>query len=210
MHSETRPEGFTLTIGGKEITVADAGEHGNDTLQGTTQNDFISGDDGNDVLHGGVGHDWLFAGDGDDTLYGGAGNDFLNGGDDDNKLNGGEGNDILVYSDDNLVQDGGKGLDVLLVDKSTEDLEGLLNASSDAEVIIIGDFDVNNLTNMEAISKELGITITDDKVSFGEGWLQSVGTGSSSEQGYAIYEHSDEDITVMVMQQVVKNDTGIV
>ena len=50
---------------------------GNDTLEGSAQNDFIRGGAGSDSINGFGGNDVIRGGSGSDTIYGGAGNDTL-------------------------------------------------------------------------------------------------------------------------------------
>jgi len=63
------------------------GQNGNDTLNGNGGNDNISGGEGNDLLNSGTG---------DNSLHGWGGNDTLNGESGNDILNGGRGNDILT------------------------------------------------------------------------------------------------------------------
>ena len=74
------------------------GLEGDDSLQGSSADDWIFGDEGNDDLTGGDSNDKLFGGNGKDVLQGGFGGDFLFGA---------SGNDEL-YSG---AGDGGKGSD---------------------------------------------------------------------------------------------------
>ncbi len=54
------------------------GEAGNDTLSGSTDNDYLDGGSGNDSVLDDIGNDNLRGGGGTDVLDGGAGNDTLN------------------------------------------------------------------------------------------------------------------------------------
>lgn len=49
---------------------------GNDTLTGSTQDDYMVGYAGNDLLNGGAGNDVLNGGSGNDSMVGGNGNDY--------------------------------------------------------------------------------------------------------------------------------------
>jgi Ca2+-binding RTX toxin-like protein len=69
------------------------GDHGNDTVTGSSSYDFITGGDGNDVLSGFSGHDTLYGGKGDDVLHGNSGNDVLFGDAGQDRLDGGAGDD---------------------------------------------------------------------------------------------------------------------
>ncbi|MFM6009077.1 MAG: calcium-binding protein [Dolichospermum sp.] len=83
------------------------GYGGNDTIWGSTNNDWIDGGSGNDALYGWSGNDTLWGGDdsdyldggtGNDNLYGESGNDTLLGGSGNDYLSGGFGNDRLTGS----------------------------------------------------------------------------------------------------------------
>lgn len=71
-----------------------AGLSGNDKLIGRGGNDILLGEQGNDYLAGRSGNDELFGGAGNDTLLGGSGNDILGGEGGQNILRGGAGDDI--------------------------------------------------------------------------------------------------------------------
>lgn len=68
---------------------------GNDTVNGSVNNDFLVGGAGNDILNGDAGVDSILGGAGDDIIIGGAGVDAL--------LDGGEGSDTYVYNDGEFV-----------------------------------------------------------------------------------------------------------
>ena len=87
------------------------GSDGNDTLNGTAQNDYILGLQGDDSLNGNAGDDFLGGGEGNDSLNGGKGNDRLLGGEGNDYLNGYDGDDIL---------DGGVGNDRLSGDNGAD------------------------------------------------------------------------------------------
>ena len=78
------------------------GLEGDDSLQGSSADDWIFGDEGNDELTGADGNDKLLGGEGKDVLQGGFGGDFLFGGSGNDELYAGPGDDTLV---------GGKGAD---------------------------------------------------------------------------------------------------
>ncbi|MEM6598109.1 MAG: spondin domain-containing protein [Cyanobacteria bacterium P01_C01_bin.69] len=75
-----------------------AGNGGDDTLKGRGGNDRILGGEGNDLLAGQNGDDELLGGAGDDIIRGGNGDDIISGGAGNNRLNGGNGNDLFVLS----------------------------------------------------------------------------------------------------------------
>lgn len=104
------------------------GTSGDDTLDGTGNNDVIVGKDGDDTIEGNGGSDRICGGHGEDDLEGNDGKDFVSGGpDNDNvegnvgsdRLNGGSGDDTVGSLDltgGNFQQhpnviDGGRGTD---------------------------------------------------------------------------------------------------
>jgi Ca2+-binding RTX toxin-like protein len=92
------------------------GTNGDDTLNGTSDNDNIFGFDGNDTLLSGEGDDTLDGENGNDQLFGESGNDILGGGAGDDLLNGGDGNDLLWGQDGGDILRGGNGDDFLFGD----------------------------------------------------------------------------------------------
>ncbi|MBA1145137.1 calcium-binding protein, partial [Mesorhizobium neociceri] len=70
-------------------------ETGDDEINGEGGNDTILGLGGNDTLTGGDGSDTIEGGDGEDELYGGAGDDTMHGGDGSDVFHGGAGNDTF-------------------------------------------------------------------------------------------------------------------
>lgn len=103
-----------------------SGTAGNDSLRGTTGDDYINGYAGNDTILGLGGNDWIYAGTGSDSVLGGGGNDYLFqelsagsgtllGEDGDDMINAGGGNDILV---------GGNGVDLLYGSPGNDSLSG--------------------------------------------------------------------------------------
>ncbi|MFZ2727095.1 MAG: hypothetical protein WAX77_12640 [Methylococcaceae bacterium] len=62
------------------------GTNANNSLTGSSSDDFIYGGTGNDTLIASGGNDYLTGGIGNDILYGGVGSDLLDGGDGDDKL----------------------------------------------------------------------------------------------------------------------------
>ncbi len=101
----------------------DVGTNGNDTLQGSDEendvivarggNDVVDGEDGDDTLSGDDGSDRLYGNDDDDRLDGGSGNDMLYGEDDSDILFGGTGSDQLFGGEDDDILNGGAGQDRL-------------------------------------------------------------------------------------------------
>ena len=88
---------------------------GDDTIDGSINNDLIFGNEGEDIIRGNFGNDSLFGGKGKDLIGGGEGNDFINGGQDGDAITGDGGNDILL---------GGKGNDFLVSGSGNDTLVG--------------------------------------------------------------------------------------
>lgn len=91
-----------------------------DFLFGTYRRDLISGREGSDVIFsfdsddfvlGGAGKDSIFAGEGNDLLLGEAGSDNILGDSGEDSLHGGEGNDFLLGGDGEDLLHGGEGND---------------------------------------------------------------------------------------------------
>ena len=92
------------------------GTDGNDTLEGTTQEDYLMGGLGNDVLDGGSEDDGLHGGDGNDILTGGTGSDVLVGGD---------GDDTAVYDEAYAAYQIVAGDTLQVIDLATDDTDTL-------------------------------------------------------------------------------------
>lgn len=74
---------------------------GNDTLRGSTFDDYLDGGADDDKFYGGAGND---------VLLGGSGNDLLDGGESKDQLYGGEGMDIYIAQHhDTIIDSDGKG-----------------------------------------------------------------------------------------------------
>ena len=104
------------------LTLRAYGGQGNDTLVGSSMDDFLHGGAGRDVLYGNDGNDSLFGDQGKDMLAGGFGDDLVDGGNGSDLLYGeagadvlfgGNGKDTLDGGDGNDSLDGGNGLDLL-------------------------------------------------------------------------------------------------
>ena len=100
------------------------GTSGNDTLEGSVQDEIINGFQGNDVLRGQAGADELNGASGRDTLEGGAGNDTLNGDGWSDSLMGNSGNDQLNGGQGNDTLKGGTGNDLLNGGNDNDSLSG--------------------------------------------------------------------------------------
>lgn len=121
---------------------------GDDTIDGSTNNDLIFGNEGEDIIRGIFGNDSLFGGKGKDAILGGDGNDSINGGQDGDFIFGESGNDVLV---------GGKGNDFLVAGNGNDTLIGGLGRD------LLGGFTENNPikiggSNLYVLQAEAGVT----------------------------------------------------
>lgn len=100
-----------------------AGSTGNNTLNGSTNNDLLFGGAGADTLNGGDGNDLLVGGTGNDTINGGGGNDTIlyRMGDGADTVSGGTGTDTLAVMDPGT---GNNTLDVVFNGTRITTLEG--------------------------------------------------------------------------------------
>jgi Ca2+-binding RTX toxin-like protein len=99
-----------------ENVVAASNAYTNDTITGTSGDNYIDGGNGNDRISSGGGNDTVVGGDGNDYVDFGSGNDYLNIslaslGDD--TFIGGSGNDSLNGANSNETYDGGTGNDTI-------------------------------------------------------------------------------------------------
>ncbi len=97
---------------------------GNDTVQGSTDNEMIGGNTGEDSLLGGAGNDTLMGGKNDDFVDGQSGNDLVRGDSDTDIIRGGDGNDSLFGGKGNDQIFGDNGDDFLSGDRDTDTLTG--------------------------------------------------------------------------------------
>ncbi|HLO49027.1 MAG TPA: CAP domain-containing protein [Kamptonema sp.] len=97
---------------------------GNDTVQGSTDSEFIGGNNGEDSLLGGAGNDTLMGGKDGDYVDGEIGNDLVRGDLDADIVRGGEGNDSLYGGRGNDQLFGDAGDDFLSGDRDTDTLTG--------------------------------------------------------------------------------------
>ena len=135
----TSPEGVTL-VGGK----------GNDTLAGSSGDDYIQGEKGKDVLYGGAGKDFLWGCKGNDTLYGGEGIDaFI--------YCAGEGKDVIAdYAQGDILQIfNKKQTDYADIKSATFKNDTLtLNVQGGGKVLVTGEnFNSNTSVNINGTSQ---------------------------------------------------------
>jgi Ca2+-binding RTX toxin-like protein len=90
-----------------------SGTANDDSIQGTSERDFLFGSAGNDSIIGLEGDDYLDGGADNDSLLGGEGDDVLIGAGGNDTLLGGSGNDNIMAGAGNAILDGGAGSDSL-------------------------------------------------------------------------------------------------
>jgi Ca2+-binding RTX toxin-like protein len=113
------------------------GTGGNNTRNGTPQDDVMDGRGGNDRLDGLGGDDDLFGGKGKDVLLGRAGADSIEGGGGKDKINGGGGSDMLFGDGGNDRINGGGGSDEIYGGSGNDRLFG--GGGDDSIVASLGD-----------------------------------------------------------------------
>ncbi len=117
------------------MTYAINGTNGNDTINGTSNDDYILAKAGNDFIIAGNGDDRVDAGAGNDTVNAGNGDDEIDGGSGNDTINGDAGNDVLDGDDGNDTIDGGSGNDLIHGDDGDDVLKGNVGC----DVILGGD-----------------------------------------------------------------------
>ncbi len=89
------------------------GGSGNDTINGTSDNDVIFDAGGNNTINGKGGNDTICTGSGNDKIDGGAGDDTIDAGGGNNTVDGSGGNDQITTGAGNDKIDGGAGDDTI-------------------------------------------------------------------------------------------------
>lgn len=151
-------KGTTIEFGGSTVVLDVLSNI--EGVFGSSFRDRIDGDDANNILDGKAGDDDVFGGGGNDLLFGGDGNDYLDsnglsfntadeinflyGGAGDDTLGSREGNEILVGdSGDDLLTNGsgtdtllgGSGSDKFLFAFPTNDVDKIVDFSSDSDTL---------------------------------------------------------------------------
>ena len=179
------------------------GNIGNDTLNGGDGNDRLNGQDGNDILNGDAGADILFGHAGTDTLNGGADNDSLFGGADNDALNGGTGDDVLYGGTGNDTITGGDGIDRLVGEAGSDQF--IYAAMSEAGDMIV-DFEVGaagDALNLSTLLSNLGYAGGN---AMGDGWVQSLQSGSNTLVQIDINGGGDNFTTLATLQTITETD----
>ena len=182
------------------------GNIGNDTLNGGDGNDRLNGQDGNDILNGDAGADILFGHAGTDTLNGGADNDSLFGGADNDALNGGTGDDVLYGGTGNDTITGGDGIDRLVGEAGSDQF--IYAAMSEAGDMIV-DFEVGaagDALNLSTLLSNLGYAGGN---AMGDGWVQSLQSGSNTVVQIDINGGGDNFTTLTTLQTITETDLTV-
>ncbi|MDX2309067.1 MAG: CHRD domain-containing protein [Hyphomicrobium sp.] len=122
-----------------------SGGSGNDTITGGSSDDTIEGDNSE---FGTIG--------GDDSLTGGAGNDILTGNGGDDTMSGGTGDDQFFSFDDegSEVIDGGDDTDLADIQRSSSNVDYVLDFSSSTVLLEINDDDGSDGTDTTVVNVE--------------------------------------------------------
>lgn len=105
-------------------TNAVSGSDGNETIDGSEDNDVIAAGEGDDSVEGDEGNDVVCAHDGNDRVEGGSGIDVVNGNQGDDNVQGGEGDDVVRGGKGNDRVMGGEGNDAVYGDLGFDELMG--------------------------------------------------------------------------------------
>lgn len=106
------------------VTIAAAGDAGNDTVDAGSGNDRVYAGGGSDAVYGGDGDDTIFDGDGNDLVQAGRGNDVIYGGSGDDRVHGGRGDDVIFDAEGNDRIWGGNGHDLIVASTGANCYDG--------------------------------------------------------------------------------------
>lgn len=131
------------------------GTSGNDTVDGTSDRDYLLGQEGNDTLNGFADTDYLDGGPGDDILNGGEGDDIFIGDDESpsgkDTLDGGGGQDTAYFNNVSTQLTVDLGLGTLrLLDAAPEDMKNIENIVTGSRNDDITGSDVANVIDAGA------------------------------------------------------------
>ncbi|MEO1777388.1 MAG: Hint domain-containing protein [Pseudomonadota bacterium] len=101
-----------------------SGTGGDDSINGTSGNDYVDGQDGDDTIRTGAGNDTVLGGEGADDIETGTGNDTVIGEGGNDTLHGNEGNDNVSGGAGNDSLDGGHGDDTIDGGSGNDSIEG--------------------------------------------------------------------------------------
>ena len=146
---------------GKQATIV--GTSGNDTLQGTPNDDVIAAGQGNDTIRASGGNDVVCAGPGTDDAQGASGNDLVRGGGGDDDMRASKGRDNVKGNNGDDVIGGGADNDRLSGNKGNDEL-----GSHTGEDVLKGRAGDDDLRGNEA-NDTLGGGKGDDFLNGGEG-----------------------------------------
>ena len=100
------------------------GSDGNDTVNGTSENEIIWSGDGNDTINASSGNDTIFGGSGNDKISAGAGNDIIYGEDGSDNINADAGDDIVYGGDGDDNINAGAGDDLIYGEEGNDTVSG--------------------------------------------------------------------------------------
>lgn len=120
------------TPGSGVVATQSTSTTGNDTITGSTKDEYLDLQAGNDVAYAGAGDDIVVAGAGNDTIYGGSGNDQVEGDSGNDSIDGGAGIDTAVYAgisgDYTFSYDSATGVET--IKNATDDTDTLQNVEN--------------------------------------------------------------------------------
>jgi Ca2+-binding RTX toxin-like protein len=165
-YAEIHAQAGDDTILGTTVQDYLRGDDGNDSISGGPAFDDANGNQGNDTIHGNGGDDYSVGGKGDDLLFGDAGDDIVWGNLGNDTCNGGDGNDQVRggQGDDSLT--GGNGNDFISGDRGNDTESGgagadVFHTSQDAGIDKVLDF---NLAEGDRVMVDPGTTYTVSQV----------------------------------------------
>ncbi|GGA55495.1 calcium-binding protein [Okeania sp. KiyG1] len=128
------------TLNGTNDQDTITGRGGDDTIDGGGGRDTINGNGGDDIIDGGGGRDSINGGGGDDSIDGGNRGDSINGGGGDDTIDGGSGRDAINGNGGDDIIDGGGGRDSINGGGGDDSIDGgnrgdTINGNSGNDII---------------------------------------------------------------------------
>ena len=121
---------------------------------------------------------------------------------------GGSGSDIFVYDAADALVSGGAGIDFLLGDADTPSLADLLSGDAEgptvSEVEVLLKSESLGLTSIDSLRTELGITVDENGITLGEGWVEAPSSSDAiSTYTYGTGEDAITLETTLAADQVI-------
>lgn len=184
-------------------------EGGNDSLTGSSDDDYANLGSGDDDADMGAGNDIVEAGAGNDSLSGGNGNDLGLGGEGDDNFFGDLGNDSLGGDAGNDTLVGGSGSDILVGGLGNDVISGFANGAGAT----------GSMTGADGADQLFGGT-GDDHLILGRGDIATGGTGADQFEmdirwrdgagGFVISDYeAGEDSLVLHYAQTLDPETSL-